>query len=522
MARKPNIVLIMVDDMGYSDIGCYGGDVRTPNLDALAAEGVRFTHAYNTSRCCPARASLMTGLYPHMAGMGWMTVADLGADGYAGNLNRRCLTIAEALAPGGYRSYMSGKWHLASVNAIGPDGPKHSWPIQRGFDRFFGTLAGGGSYWRPNTLSIDNEHIELPPDFYYTDAISDNACGFIADHGRDHADRPFFLYVAYTAPHWPLHAKAEDIARYRGTFHRGWDALRSEKFDRMREMQILDEHWSLSARDPQVPAWDSLSPEKQDEFDLRMAIYCAQIDSADQGIGRIVEALRGQGMLDDTLILFLSDNGGCHEEIHAKEQDPATFGTHESFESYGRPWANYSNVPFREFKSWVHEGGIATPLIAHWPKGFKGGRFDHQPCHITDIMPTCLAVAGLEYAPPPERNAWPLVGRSLTVALAGETIERECIFWEHEANRALRIGKWKLVAKGIDGPWELYDMQRDRTELHDLAAEQPDRARAMAAQWTQIAETTDVYPLDGRGWHQRIEHPLAVSRPEEPTTNEEK
>ena len=517
MSDKPNIVLVMVDDMGYSDIGCFGGDVRTPNLDSLAAGGVSFTHAYNTSRCCPARASLMTGLYPHMAGMGWMTVADLGSDGYAGNLNNRCLTIAEALAPGGYRSYMAGKWHLTRDSQMGPDAPKDSWPMQRGFDRYYGNISGAASYWDPKTLTVDNARIAAPADedYYYTDAISDNACTFISDHCRDHADKPFFLYVAYTAPHWPLHARAEDIARYRGKFTRGWDEMRREKFDRMCEMGILDEKWSLSDRDPEVPAWDSLDAEDQDIRDLRMAIYCAQVDSVDQGIGRIAETLRSRGIMDNTLILFLSDNGGCHEEMHRKNSDPATFGTDESFESYGRPWANYSNVPFREFKSWVHEGGISTPLIAHWPKGITAGGFDSQPCHITDIMPTCLAAAGVEYTPDPSSDVWPLVGRSLTPAFAGETIERECIFWEHEANRALRQGKWKLVAKGIDGPWELYDMEADRTELHDLAAEMSDRAAAMAAKWTKIAETTEVYPLDGRGWNERIAHPLAVSKPDE-------
>jgi arylsulfatase len=280
--------------------------------------------------------------------------------------------------------------------------------------------------------------------------------------------------------------------------------MRREKFTRMREMDLLDEHWSLSPRDPEVPAWDSLSPEKQDEFDLRMAIYSAQIHCMDQGIGRIVRTLEEGGILDDTLIIFLSDNGGCHEEIHGKSRAPKDFGTDRSFESYGRPWANYSNTPFREFKSWVHEGGIATPMIAHWGNGITdGGRFYHCPVHITDFMPTCLDLARTDYAPDPARNAWDLVGTSFTPAFAGEPIERDCIFWEHEANRALREGKWKLVAKGIDGPWELYDMEIDRTELNDLSGEQPDRAERMASKWEHIAETTDVLPLDGRTWGER-------------------
>ncbi len=304
MNGRPNIVLIMVDDMGYSDIGCYGGDIKTPNLDHLAENGVRYTHFYNTARCCPARASLMTGLYPHQAGMGWMTSANLGTDGYAGDLNDRCRTIAECLKPAGYSTYMSGKWHLTRDKYFKPDSPKHSWPCQRGFDRYFGTLAGGGSYFTPGTLTVDNTQIEPPEGFYYTDAISDHASRFIDEH---QGDNPFFLYTAYTAPHWPLHAKPEDIAEYRGKFREGWDAIRQRKFGRMKEMGILEEHWGLSKRDPDVPAWDEVSSAKQDEFDLRMAIYAAQVSSMDQGVGRIVRTLEKNGILDDTLILFLSD-----------------------------------------------------------------------------------------------------------------------------------------------------------------------------------------------------------------------
>ncbi|MFC1713166.1 arylsulfatase [Candidatus Poribacteria bacterium] len=511
MNGRPNIVLIMVDDMGYSDIGCYGGDIKTPNLDHLAENGVRYTHFYNTARCCPARASLMTGLYPHQAGMGWMTSANLGTDGYAGDLNDRCRTIAECLKPAGYSTYMSGKWHLTRDKYFKPDSPKHSWPCQRGFDRYFGTLAGGGSYFTPGTLTVDNTQIKPPEGFYYTYAISDHASRFIDEH---QGDNPFFLYTAYTAPHWPLHAKPEDIAEYRGKFREGWDAIRRRKFERMKEMGILEQHWGLSERDPDVPAWDELSPAKQDEFDLRMAIYAAQVSSMDQGVGRIVQALEKNGILDNTLILFLSDNGGCHEEIHRAGSDPATFGTNDSFESYGRPWANVSNTPFREFKSWVHEGGIATPLIAHWPSGFdRRGEMDAQPGHITDIMPTCLEVAGADYPPPDgDQEIHSLVGRSLAPSFEGKEIQRDCIFWEHEGNRALRVGKWKIVAKGVEGDWEIYDMEKDRSELKNLAEAHPERVKEMAEQWHEIAQRTDVFPLDGRGWGERIENPLAISQ----------
>ena len=512
MSKRPNIILIMVDDSGYSDLGCYGGDIETPKLDKLAHDGLRFTHFYNTARCCPARASLLTGLYPHQAGMGWMTAANLGTDGYAGDLNERCKTIAECLKPAGYATYMSGKWHLTYEEYQTPAGPRHSWPRQRGFDRFYGTIAGAGSYFRPHTLTEDNEPVEPGEGFYYTDAISNNACQFIDDHcgeGRPASkERPFFLYVAYTAPHWPIHARPEDIAHYRGRFREGWDVLRERKFQRMREMGILDKNWGLSERDEGVPPWDSLSEEEQDIYDLRMAIYAAQITCLDEGVGRIVDTLRQRGIYEDTLIFFLSDNGGCHEEPHRGSQEPATFGSDQSFESYGRPWANVSNVPFRLFKSWVHEGGIATPLIVHWPNGIsRQGALEHQPGHLVDIMSTCLEVSGATYPPDSAQEVHGLQGQSLTPAFNGREIERDCIFWEHEGNRAMRQDHWKLVAKGVEGRWELYDMLSDRSELHNLTPQYPERVKAMAEKWYRMALNTDVIPMDGRVWAERLQHP---------------
>jgi arylsulfatase len=281
----------------------------------------------------------------------------------------------------------------------------------------------------------------------------------------------------------------------------------------MKGLGILDEQWGLSERDEGVPAWNDLSEEEQDVFDLRMAIYAAQVTCLDAGVGRIVDTLQANGTLEDTLILFLSDNGGCHEEIHRDSPDPATFGTNQSFESYGRPWANLSNVPFREFKSWVHEGGIATPLIAHWPSGRESaglsrpGTLDHQVGHIVDVMPTCLELSGASYPLDSAQQVHGLQGRSLVPALRGRTIERDCVFWEHEGNRALREGKWKLVAKGVGGRWELYDMEADRSELNDLAGDDPERVKAMAEKWYRIALSTDVIPMDGRSWQERIRHP---------------
>ena len=362
--------------------------------------------------------------------------------------------------------------------------------------------------------------IEPGPGYYHTDAISDHACTFIREHAQAASARPFFLYTAYTAPHWPLHAHAADIASYRGKYRRGWDVLRREKFERMGKMGILDETWELSPRDEGVPAWDSLTPQQQDEFDMRMAVYAAQLAAMDRGVGRIVESLRNASQLDDTLILFLSDNGGCHEEIHWKKCDVSQFGTDDSYESYGRPWANLSNVPFRLFKCWVHEGGISTPLIAHWPAGMaRRGEFDRQIGHITDILPTCLEVAGATYPPPlpaVENQETPhaLVGHSLVPAFSGRAIQRDAIFWEHEGNRALRMGKWKLVTRSIDAPWELYDVEADRTELHDLSARHKDVLERMIVRWNEMGREIGVFPLDGRtDYGARSKDPLAAYNP---------
>ncbi len=504
---KPNILLIMVDDMGYADLGCYGSSIETPNLDRLAANGLRYTQFCNTARCCPARAALLTGLYPHQTGMGWMTAANLGTDGYTGDLGPRCATIAEALKPVGYSTYLSGKWHLTYDLYMKPGASQHSWPLQRGFDRYFGLLSGGASYWSPDKLVLGNEFIKPGKDFYLTDAITGRACDFINEHHGGGRQDPWFLYLAYTAPHWPLHAHAADIARYRGKFRMGWDRYREQVHARQIKLGVVQERWGLTPREKNAPAWDSLSGEAQDTFDLRMAIYAAQLTAMDRGVGRVVETMKRNGALDNTLVLFLSDNGACAEEIHAKSRDPKTFGTADSFESYGLPWANASDTPFRRFKKWVHEGGIATPMIAHWPNGLSEcGKITEQLAHITDFMPTCLEVAGAKYPgglPDP-------VGKSLVPAFHGRAYDRGPVHFEHEGNRALRHGKWKLVAEDMNGPWELYDMEEDRCELNDLASSKPEKAREMAAEWERLAMAYDVFPLDGRGWFQRIEADPAI------------
>ena len=488
-ARRPNIILIMADDMGFSDIGCYGGEIRTPHLDRLAAGGIRFTQFYNTARCCPTRASLLTGLYPHQAGIGHM-VGNKGLPAYQGYLNDSCVTIAEALRPGGYRTLMAGKWH------VGEDRPH--WPCDRGFDHYWGLISGASNYWRLDPgrkMARDAEPITPEGDgFYMTDAFSDNAAAFVDRFGRDPA-RPFFLYMAYTSPHWPLHAPPEDIARYQGQYLMGWDALRRERHARMIEMGIVDSRWPLTPRDSRAPAWDDVQDKEM--RDLKMAVYAAQVDRMDQGIGRILAKLKDVGAEENTLILFLADNGGCAEEINSGRKGVPP-GPADSFLSYGLPWANASNTPFRLYKHWVHEGGIATPLIAHWPAVItKGGTVTHEVGHLVDLMATCCDVAGAAYPKTHSGKAvTPCEGKSLApVFRTGRRDGHEAVFWEHEGNRAVRMGKWKLVSRHPKA-WELYDVEADRTELHDLAGPQGDRVRQMAAAYDAWAARCGVVPWE--------------------------
>ena len=490
----PNIVIIMADDMGYSDIGCYGGEIQTPNIDKLAKGGLRFTQFYNTGRCCPTRASLLTGLYPHQAGVGHM-VSDRGHDGYRGELNRRCVTIAEVLQTANYSTYMSGKWHVTPVK------DRANWPLQRGFDRYFGTIDGAGSFWTPHSLIYDNEPPKgYPDDFYYTDAISDHAVKFVQEHKS--VNKPFFMYVAFTAPHWPLHARKRDIAKYDGVYEKGWDEIRKARHAHMIELGIVRKEWRCTPRDGKAKAWDTVDTERKKDLVRRMQIYAAQVDSMDQGIGRIVDALRKRGMLNNTLILFLADNGGCAEGgIWGFERKKGgELGTNSSFASYGLSWANASNTPFREYKHWVHEGGISTPLVAHWPSGIPArGEFRGAPGHLVDLMATCVDLSGAKY---PTRykgvDIQPVEGKSLVGVFHNIPLEREAIYWEHEGNRAVRVGQHKLVAKGARGPWELYDLAADRTELRDLSAEEPELTQKLATLWQRWAERCNVLPLNPR------------------------
>ncbi len=502
-ASRPNIVVILADDMGYSDIGCYGGEIKTPNLDKLAQGGVRFTQFYNTARCCPTRASLLTGLYPHQAGVGHMTEERVGPDGqvlpgYSGHLNDQCVTIAETLHGAGYFTAMTGKWHVGQNFGVVP------W--KRGFDRSLNAPAGGfyfpdtpGAHLFYNGLDVHQRDAPLPKQWYSSDLWTDFGLKFV-DEAKQ-AKKPFFLYVAENAPHFPLQAPAADIARWRGKYKAGWDKLRQARYERQIKMGLISKKWPLSPRLPEVPAWDSLTPQQQDRYDNIMAIYAAVVEHMDSSIGRLIDGLKQRGELDNTLILFLSDNGGNAESGVPGRLEGASPGDAASTVFVGQCWATLNNTPLVRYKHFTDEGGISTPLIAHWPQGIpqtRDGKFETQPGHVTDIMATCVDVAHAQYHTTFNGHTiQPMEGTSLRPAFAGQNEGRKRpIFWEHEENRAVREGNWKLVALR-DQPWRLYDMTNDRTEQHDLARAQQQRVKAMSADWDAYAARTHVLPLGG-------------------------
>ncbi len=514
---RPNIVMILVDDMGYSDIGPYGSEVSTPNLDKLAQGGIKFSQFYNNPRCCPSRASLMTGLYSQQAGMGLMT-ADFGRypyPSYKGDLSEDAVTIPEALRAGGYRTAMAGKWHLTPPL---PGFSKHNWPLQRGFERFFGTLEGAGSYFQPYSLTRDNTPIQSGDDFYYTDAVAENATNYIDEFVHQDKHQPFFLYTAFTAAHWPLHAFEEDVLKYKDTYRGGWDELRRTRHARQIQLGLLDEKWGITDRDPRVPAWENAS--FKDWESRRMAVYAAMIERMDRGVGRILAKLDELGIADTTLVMFMSDNGGNFEEmndpgisvprpdwlpyvtrdgrpVHRGNKPDIMPGPEDTYQSIGIPWGNCANTPFRLYKHYAHEGGISTPFIARWPKGIQQtSAITHQLGHETDIMATCLDVAGVPYPAKAKSGATPpaLAGTSLRPIFEGHTrTGRKPFFWEHEGNTAMRGGKWKLVSRFPDA-WELHDMKADRTELHNVAAQYPDRVKQMSSAYAAWANRVGVQP----------------------------
>lgn len=531
---KPNILLIMGDDMGYSDLGCYGGEIRTPVLDELAFDGIRFTQFYNAARCCPTRASLLTGLYPQQAGVGHM-VHDRGTPAYAGDLSEHAVTIAEALKTAGYATYLAGKWHVTPYVIENPD--KKNWPRQRGFDKFFGMISGAGSLYDPRSLTEDNEYVAPRKGFYSTADFTDFALTCLDEHD---SDKPFFMYVSYMAPHWPMHAPAEEIAKYKGHYDKGWDAVRASRYSRMKEMDLIRDEWELTPRDSFVAPWSDSIADREWEL-ANMETYAAMTSYMDMSIGRIVNQLKEKEMYENTLILFLQDNGACAEEldwIGERPSDTKTLEAHElqtemipfktrngeeikimkeawpggpeGYTAYGLNWANVSNTPFREYKHWVHEGGISTPLIAHWPNGIKDrGSFRTEPAHLIDIMATCVDVSGAKYPDKFKGKAIiPLEGKSLVPVFSNQPFERDAIYWEHEGNRAVRMGKWKLVSKASKqksflwdkyeeiGPenWELYDMEKDRTEMYNVADQNKELVQTMSSMWMSWALRAGAIP----------------------------
>lgn len=505
---RPNIVLIMADDMGYSDIGCYGGEIPTPHLDRLAGGGLRFTQFYNTGRCCPTRASLLTGLYPHEAGIGHMVYADRGP-GYVGHLTESCATLGEVLRDAGYQTMMTGKWHVGHR--------KGQWPSDRGFEHFYGIHIHVDSYFKVlrGCPVYHNADLVIPPtadppnslhperEWYTTDVFTDWALQFLDQTAP--AEKPFFLYVAYNAPHWPLEAPEENIEHFRGEYLQGWDALREQRLERMKQMGIVAEDTELPPSEN--PAWETLGEEDQTELDFRRAIYAAQIERMDQNIGRILDKLEQMDAVDDTLILFLSDNGCCAEggsfgyrwEENRSDNHSQWREQSGRSSSTGQAWACASNTPFRLYKRWVHEGGIATPLIAHWPSAIaSAGGLTDQAGHVIDIMATCCDVAGAEY--PKRRNGSPVPpmrGISLLPAFGDPAhTQPRTLFWEHEKHAAVRQGPWKLVSLDAteESSWKLHRIDHDRTEVHDLSATEPVRVEKLKRLWTDWAEQTNVLP----------------------------
>jgi arylsulfatase len=503
---RPNVVVILVDDMGWSDIGCYGGEIPTPNLDALAAKGVRFTQFYNTSRCSPSRASLLTGLYPHQTGMGHLdNVVREGSLGTTGRLNEHCVTIAEVLREAGYFTAMAGKWHLGQQNGTPP------W--QRGFDRVLNQRVGGIFFPNQNfqgggdeltrrgrePLYLDGQPVAhdsalLGQNWYATFLWAEFGLKFVAEAQK--ANKPFFLYLPYNAPHFPLMAPQELIAKYRGKYKAGWDRLREERYRRQIKMGLIDARWPLSPREAESPAWDSLSDQEKERFDHLMAVYAAMIEAIDTSVGTLVRGLQAQGAFDNTLILFVSDNGGNGESGPQGRFNGDPPGGPNSNLYLGMNWAALNNTPLRRFKHFTHEGGISTPLIAQWPLGIPRNRhnkLEPQPGHLVDLMATVVDVTGAKYPRAFKgRTIQPMEGVSLRPAFAGRPLKRpQPIFWEHEGNRAIRSGKWKLVSKYSDR-WELYDIAADRVERDDLAAKHPDIVRRLAAEWEAWARRANV------------------------------
>ena len=499
-SKKPNIILIVVDDMGYGDLGSYGSEIHTPNLDKLASQGLRLKEFYNNAICAPTRASILTGQDQHKAGIGYFD-QNLGLPAYQGYLNKESLTLAEVLKAGGYSTLMSGKWHVGNDST--------SWPNQRGFDHFFGIIGGAANYFNtgymplvgakyPVIIEEDNKRWHKPDDSYYiTDEIGDHATKFLDEQNK--TKKPFFLYLTFNAPHWPLQALPEDIAKYKGRYNIGWDSLRKERLARQVQLGLRDPGQPIAVRDAEVPNWDNLTYDEQQLWKAKMEVYAAMVDRMDQNVGKVLEKLKELKKDDNTLIVFISDNGApaedvAHGKVHAA-RNIGPVGTSGSFESQGKNWSFVSNSPLRSFKGALYEGGMSSPLIAWFPGKIKANTIERGTAHLIDLAPTFYEVAGAKY--PTAYNGIktnPLIGKSLTgLFFRGEELNRDKpLFWELWGNRAIREGKWKLVSVFPVNQWELYDMDNDRGETNNLAAKSPEVVRKLSLEYLQWVNANNV------------------------------
>jgi arylsulfatase len=499
---RPNIVLILADDLGYSDVGCFGSEIHTPNIDGLAKQGVALTQFYNQARCCPTRATLMTGRWPHEVGIGDMidayaanTRKAANSPSYQDHLSTDSPTMAELLRSAGYRTMMCGKWHLGKA--------ADQWPVHRGFDRSFVQINGAMNYFGGRTdgprepMALDDRPFVPPHDgFYSTDAFTDHAIEFVDQSVHDHADQPFFLYLPYNAAHWPLQAPEADINRYAGHYDAGWPETRVARLKRMVELGIVPAGQELSPMDRGVQKpWDEMTDDQRKQWSRRMEVYAAQIDHMDQQIGRLLAELDHLGKTRDTIVLWLSDNGGAAEDPNSGDPN-AEIGTRDSYRGYARPWATVSNTPWRHHKVTDYEGGISTPLVVRWPAGIprdRDGTLVREPGHVIDLLPSFLELAGATY--PTKPNGPTLDGQSITAMLkGGHGNPDRTFFWEHEGNRGVRSGKWMLCSlAGPKHPFELYDIDADRVQAHDVAADHPDVARRLDQMYQNWAARVGVY-----------------------------
>ncbi len=523
-ADRPNIIVILLDDLGYSDLGCYGGEINTPNIDDLAENGVRFESFYNSARCCPSRASLMTGLYPPQTGVASFTTREphpTRGPAYLGRLNDRCVTLGEVLGNSGYSCYYVGKWHLHNQTG----------PTQRGFDEFYGYAQDhshdqwDAAYYQRLPTGREKEIDPPQGEFYATDVFNEYALEFIKQGQQ--RDRPWFLFLGHSSPHFPVQAPAKSADKYFARYLRGWDVLREERYARMQRIGLIDgDRWKFTDRslvpvdrddiangfpgEPN-PAWDSIDGARQKDLARRMALFAAMVEHVDRGVGNIVGHLKDTGDLGNTLIMLLSDNGACYEwgpygfdersrqgvTILHTGDDLRKMGGPGTYHSYGSGWANLGNTPFRLYKHFTHEGGIATPFIAHWPEGIRNsGRWVRERGHIIDVMPTLRAAAGADY--PVDfsgRTVQPEEGMNLLPVFNGESLPARTLFFEHQAARAIIEGDWKAVwGKRMPSEirWELYDLSEDRAETSDLAEDHPETVRRLADKWAQYAERTGI------------------------------